>query len=219
MYTDSLLLLAPFPDTNTLNGLRAWMFFLLCRLLRKLDGLQFERVRTDLRSFHAPAYPLLAQPGRPWVGIGKHLCGVATDYALRCCLAAAASQAGRSAPASEPELQISSSPGHSSAAERVEPCAAHAADAVEGERCCSRPHSLLQDARQGSLQDAAELGQPERESGCSEAACRGQQGPACQSAVHADSSSGALLSPGCRGLAIASCCHHRQVHACPAWLA
>ena len=57
-----------------------------CRSLRKDESLHFERLRTDLRDFHAAGHPLLAQAGRSWVGFGKHLCGSATDFGLRCCL-------------------------------------------------------------------------------------------------------------------------------------
>ncbi|KAK9813423.1 hypothetical protein WJX73_007811 [Symbiochloris irregularis] len=58
------------------------------RTLRKVKGLEFVRVRTDLQDFCPPLHPMLAgdNASRPWVGMGKHLCGAATDFALRLCM-------------------------------------------------------------------------------------------------------------------------------------
>ena len=71
-------------------------------MLRKLRA-RFERLRVDIADFEPRGAPLLqgaaaasdgsspAQgPGldpaaRPWVALGKHLCGAATDLTLRCC--------------------------------------------------------------------------------------------------------------------------------------
>lgn len=48
--------------------------------------LPFERLRIDLQDFWARGHPLL-QGGQAWAALGKHLCGAATDFSLRCCLA------------------------------------------------------------------------------------------------------------------------------------
>ncbi|CAI5497809.1 unnamed protein product [Closterium sp. Naga37s-1] len=54
------------------------------RALRKLPGVNLMRVRVDIADLQLAALPSLE--GRPLVAISKHLCGPATDLALRCCL-------------------------------------------------------------------------------------------------------------------------------------
>lgn len=57
---------------------------------------RFERLRVDIVDFEPRGAPLLQGPSpaqgsgsgpsaRPWVALGKHLCGAATDLTLRCC--------------------------------------------------------------------------------------------------------------------------------------
>ncbi|CAI7730459.1 unnamed protein product [Closterium sp. NIES-54] len=54
------------------------------RALRKLSGVNLMRVRVDIADLQLAALP--GVKGRPLVAISKHLCGPATDLALRCCL-------------------------------------------------------------------------------------------------------------------------------------
>nr|XP_046247694.1 tRNA:m(4)X modification enzyme TRM13 homolog isoform X1 [Scatophagus argus] len=49
-------------------------------------GVQFERLQVDIQHLDLSKVPLLSQKKLPLVGVGKHLCGVATDLALRCLL-------------------------------------------------------------------------------------------------------------------------------------
>ncbi|XP_034035179.1 tRNA:m(4)X modification enzyme TRM13 homolog isoform X2 [Thalassophryne amazonica] len=49
-------------------------------------GVQFERLHIDIQHLDLSKVPLLSQKTIPLVGIGKHLCGAATDLALRCLL-------------------------------------------------------------------------------------------------------------------------------------
>ncbi|KAL6778027.1 hypothetical protein ACKKBG_A16640 [Auxenochlorella protothecoides x Auxenochlorella symbiontica] len=58
-----------------------------CRALRHLD---LHRLRCDLKDFSLAGCPGLDRPGpsggappRSWVGVAKHLCGAASDFALR----------------------------------------------------------------------------------------------------------------------------------------
>ncbi|XP_067370074.1 tRNA:m(4)X modification enzyme TRM13 homolog isoform X2 [Channa argus] len=49
-------------------------------------GVQFERLQVDIQHLDLGKVPLLLQKKPPLVGVGKHLCGAATDLALRCLL-------------------------------------------------------------------------------------------------------------------------------------
>lgn len=49
-------------------------------------GVQFERLQIDIQHLDLSRVPLLGQKKLPLVGVGKHLCGAATDLALRCLL-------------------------------------------------------------------------------------------------------------------------------------
>ncbi|KAM3876307.1 tRNA:m(4)X modification enzyme TRM13 homolog [Diretmus argenteus] len=56
----------------------------------KVDGkhqdvdAEFERLQVDIQHLDLSKVPLLSRKGLPVVGVGKHLCGTATDLALRC---------------------------------------------------------------------------------------------------------------------------------------
>ncbi|XP_037553695.1 tRNA:m(4)X modification enzyme TRM13 homolog [Nematolebias whitei] len=58
----------------------------------KVDGkhqdtrAEFERLQVDIQHLDLRKVPLLQQKKLPLVGVGKHLCGAATDLALRCLL-------------------------------------------------------------------------------------------------------------------------------------
>eukprot|EP00850_Spirogloea_muscicola_P013617 SM000093S24428 [mRNA] locus=s93:361603:365424:+ [translate_table: standard] len=54
------------------------------RTFRKSAELRLDRLRVDIRDLDLAGVPLLA--GRKFVAVSKHLCGPATDFALRCCL-------------------------------------------------------------------------------------------------------------------------------------
>lgn len=54
-----------------------------CRTLRKM-GARLQRLKVDIRDFEPGGLPSLAAGQQPWVAMGKHLCGAATDFTLRC---------------------------------------------------------------------------------------------------------------------------------------
>uniref|UniRef100_A0A1J3HQV0 tRNA:m(4)X modification enzyme TRM13 n=1 Tax=Noccaea caerulescens TaxID=107243 RepID=A0A1J3HQV0_NOCCA len=54
------------------------------RSLRQKENLVLERMRIDIEDLNLNAVESLS--GVPYVAIGKHLCGPATDLSLRCCL-------------------------------------------------------------------------------------------------------------------------------------
>ncbi|KAM4575426.1 tRNA:m(4)X modification enzyme TRM13 homolog isoform 2-T2 [Fundulus diaphanus] len=49
-------------------------------------GVAFERLQVDIQHLDLSKVPLLRNTKLPLVGVGKHLCGAATDLALRCLL-------------------------------------------------------------------------------------------------------------------------------------
>ncbi|XP_053287199.1 tRNA:m(4)X modification enzyme TRM13 homolog [Pleuronectes platessa] len=49
-------------------------------------GVKFERLQVDIQHLDLSKVPLLRKKKLPLVGVGKHLCGAATDLALRCLL-------------------------------------------------------------------------------------------------------------------------------------
>nr|GMD27807.1 tRNA:M(4)X modification enzyme TRM13 homolog isoform X1 [Ipomoea batatas]GME20196.1 tRNA:M(4)X modification enzyme TRM13 homolog isoform X1 [Ipomoea batatas] len=53
------------------------------RSLRQKEGLTLERLRIDIEDLKLKAVECLR--GAPYLAIGKHLCGPATDMTLRCC--------------------------------------------------------------------------------------------------------------------------------------
>ncbi|XVF80746.1 hypothetical protein PTKIN_Ptkin15bG0099800 [Pterospermum kingtungense] len=55
------------------------------RSLRQKESLILERLRIDIEDLNLKAVESLQ--GLPYIAIGKHLCGPATDLTLRCCLA------------------------------------------------------------------------------------------------------------------------------------
>jgi len=54
------------------------------RSLRQKESLVLERMRIDIEDLNLNAVESLH--GVPYVAVGKHLCGPATDLSLRCCL-------------------------------------------------------------------------------------------------------------------------------------
>ncbi|XP_047313247.1 tRNA:m(4)X modification enzyme TRM13 homolog [Impatiens glandulifera] len=54
------------------------------RSLRQIDSMILERLRIDIEDLNLDGVEALK--GTPYLAIGKHLCGPATDMTLRCCL-------------------------------------------------------------------------------------------------------------------------------------
>ena len=69
------------------------------RSLRKVEGLDMQRLRVDIKDFSPRGLGQLQPEHTPWVAYGKHLCGAATDLTLRCCAQAAFPHAAKRAAA------------------------------------------------------------------------------------------------------------------------
>lgn len=61
---------------------------------RSMRHLDMQRLRCDIKDFDVGKVPGLDSNG-PWVALGKHLCGAATDFTLRSCARERQRQAGR----------------------------------------------------------------------------------------------------------------------------
>ena len=157
------------------------------RTLRKL-GVQLERIVLDIKDFEPAGLACLGS-GQPWVCLGKHLCGAATDYALLCMVRCAASPAEASSGTTQPKQ-------HSEAA----------SDAQDQHsniiyRACTKEHKGHCPAEQRGI-----------------SACQYQdetlQNDLCQQSVDLEQTEAAALgkaeaSSGLQGFGIATCCHHR----------
>ena len=58
-----------------------------------------QRAKVDIKDFNPHALQQLRAEERSWLAVGKHLCGAATDFTLRCCTRAAQQTASKSEPA------------------------------------------------------------------------------------------------------------------------
>lgn len=74
------------------------------RTLRQRAGVSVARLRVDIADLDVAGVPAL-QPSLPFVAMSKHLCGAASDLALRCCL-----RGGQQQQQGGEEQQASSSP-------------------------------------------------------------------------------------------------------------
>ena len=54
-----------------------------CSFIRKVA--EVTRAKVDIKDFHPSGLAQLQNAATSWVGMGKHLCGAATDLTLRCC--------------------------------------------------------------------------------------------------------------------------------------
>ncbi|XP_021836566.1 tRNA:m(4)X modification enzyme TRM13 isoform X1 [Spinacia oleracea] len=73
------------------------------RSLRQIENLALERLRIDIEDLNLNAVESLK--GIPYLAIGKHLCGPATDLTLRCCLSEHCDQDNGKEPGVRPHLR------------------------------------------------------------------------------------------------------------------
>ena len=73
------------------------------RTLRRL-GVSLERMKSDIKDFEPAGVPCLGS-GQPWVGMGKHLCGAATDFALLCLARSAAHSSAKHSDGIGPDVE------------------------------------------------------------------------------------------------------------------
>ncbi|XP_047443346.1 tRNA:m(4)X modification enzyme TRM13 homolog [Mugil cephalus] len=83
-------------------------------------GVQFERLQVDIQHLDLSKVPVLQKKKLPLVGVGKHLCGAATDMALRCLL-----ESPRHGEENEPPQKRLKPPESSKATDDPEPPESH----------------------------------------------------------------------------------------------
>ena len=162
-----------------------------------MDGVQLARLRVDIKDFQPAGLLGLENGAAPWVCIGKHLCGAATDFTLRCC-ASSLYALGGSHP-SHSSCQCEDTCSLKMPADTCQDTSSDQANKHSGSSECDSP---VQSAAPGSC---AGNGPPGR--GDSSAQPASEDSGSAASAVH----DGGLRSDhrGIQGLAVATCCHHR----------
>ena len=190
-----------------------------CRSLKKVDNLSLARLRVDIKDFQPAGVPGLEDGVAPWVCIGKHLCGAASDFTLQCC--ASSLHAGSSF--SQPEHQTSTcqpaqtSSGDASAAgprnhadklrySRGSDCTTQSVPSVTSADAMHQ-QSRGRDKAGVSRQPAAALNQGSQPATSDTAQADSLETDEDISGHKADCSG--TSRQGIQGLAIATCCHHR----------
>jgi len=197
-----------------------------CRSLRKLENLQLQRLRVDIKDFQPTGVPGLNSGLTPWIATGKHLCGAATDFTLRCCASsmqatatlqqqfpAVSNQSAGTCPAdtqgseavaagtSERQQGIYDSCSHLLSRHKLQPIDRQfkVADGKASSQVCEAQSVLasIPTANKSSDNDT-------------QTTCSSQPKPA----MHGEAPlSGSNLewkqAVGVQGLAVATCCHHR----------
>ena len=158
------------------------------RTLRKL-GVQLERIVLDIKDFEPAGLACLGS-GQPWVCLGKHLCGAATDFALLCMARCAASPAEASSEGPQPQLDSEASADAQDQHSRD----THQTCSEEHEsRCQAEPQgSFGCQPRKGNMQNGLRQQRDNLEQ--KQAVAMGEAGKA---------------RSGLQGFGIATCCHHR----------
>lgn len=176
----------------------------MSRSLRKLEDLHLQRLRVDIKDFQPAGVKGLNYGQKPWVATGKHLCGAATDFTLRCCATSmqrfsrhtqqqpAASQHPQ---ASAPEADHGDYTHTQSVEEPKLITVAERLDALNTEQGSCRADMARETAAAGS-EDCSSEGPS---SGLAENGMTGGHGTVDQVPGEA----------GLQGFAIATCCHHR----------
>ena len=188
------------------------------RSLRKLENLHLQRLRVDIKDFQPTGVPSLNSGLTPWIATGKHLCGAATDFTLRCC---ASSMQATASLQQYPAVPNQSSDTCPADAQDPEALAAGTSQQQQGtyDSCphLLSKHKLQPIDRQSKIEDgsacqfseaqavlasktaAVESSDNDIQNTCSSQPC----GPLSGSNLEW------TQAVGVQGLAVATCCHHR----------
>jgi tRNA:m4X modification enzyme len=106
---------------------------------------ELERIVSDMKDFEPSGVAQLGS-GQPWVGMGKHLCGAATDFALLCMARCAASSPASSAegPEAPPHDRGSCPALRLPEADAYEQASSSRVDRSEADHEAARPRRGLQ---------------------------------------------------------------------------
>ncbi|KAA6427896.1 MAG: tRNA guanosine-2 -O-methyltransferase TRM13 protein [Trebouxia sp. A1-2] len=188
--------------------------------LRKLENLHLQRLRVDIKDFQPTEVPGLNNGLTPWIATGKHLCGAATDFTLRCC--ASSMQAKATLQQQHPAVSNQSAETCPAGAQDPEALAAGTSQHQQGTHD-SCPHLLSKHKlqpidRQSKAADAsASCHFSEAQSVLASSSTADQSSEnniqnTCSSQPCGPLSGSNLewkQAVGVQGLAVATCCHHR----------
>lgn len=179
--------------------------------------MQLARLRVDIKDFQPTGVPGLDNGAAPWVCIGKHLCGAATDFTLRCC-ASCLHALSRSCPlqhTSQPEDTCSlmtpadTSSGQTNKHSQSGECDSPVQSAAPAAALDDMPEQVrsisVAGASRHTLADDGGSCPPGRD-----------VSSALPASVDSDSAAREVCDDGFRrgrqgiqGMAVATCCHHR----------
>ncbi|KAL0025254.1 hypothetical protein WJX77_010713 [Trebouxia sp. C0004] len=195
------------------------------RSLRKLENLQLQRLHVDIKDFQPTEVPGLNNGRTPWIATGKHLCGAATDFTLRCCASSM-----QVTPTLQQDAAVSNQSTERCPADAQDPEALAAGTSQHQQGIYdSCPHLLSKhklkpiDRKSTGADGRASCQVPEAQSvlasktTADESSDNDTQNTCSSQPKAAAHSEGALSGSnlewkqavGVQGLAVATCCHHR----------
>ena len=189
----------------------------MCRSLRKLEDLHLQRLTCDIKDFRPAGVEGLSKGQKPWVALGKHLCGAATDFTLRCCASSMQHSSSHLQQQQRPSLSQRPQP---STPEGIPSANSTPADshndlgnsqiqtAEQAQRVALAEKQHLVSAEEGSSRvEAAGMAATTGTEDCSSDPLRND---AAEDSVSCHGRDGqGLGEAGVQGFAVATCCHHR----------
>lgn len=208
---------APLSSFAHHSSMARTMLSAMRRSLRKLKDLHLQRLTCDIKDFQPAGVESLSNGQKPWVALGKHLCGAATDFTLRCCAS--------SMQQSSSHLQQQRRPSPSQHPQPSIPEGVPSGSSTPGNCCSDHGNSHMQSAEQAqrvALAEKQHLVSAEPASNRAEAAGKaattGTEGcssdplrdDAAEDGVSCRGRDDQILGKaGVQGFAVATCCHHR----------
>lgn len=177
-----------------------------CRALKKVNDMKLARLNVDIKDFQPAGVPDLDGGAAPWVCIGKHLCGAATDFTLQCCTSSL-----------HAVKHISQPPKQA-----VKPATVCSADQVHANSSTDR-HTEVLSAATDAIQDSVRSASDSTAGRQSAAVVNCSTSPADRDisqarSLDADQENASSINStqasyrsrqGLQGMAVATCCHHR----------
>lgn len=180
--------------------------------MRKVENLKLARLSVDIKDFDPAGVPGLDNGAAPWVAIGKHLCGAATDFTLRCCASSLHALDSCIHPTQNLDATAHANPtSHQTSADSPEE---HDKDtAQQSSACATIQSSMPSQARPTHDPDSSK--QPAAATDSSDVADKKTDAAQARQ-LQTDKSGDRQVEKysgssrhGIQGLAVATCCHHR----------
>ena len=188
--------------------------------MRKVEDLKLARLKVDIKDFDPAGVPELDSGAAPWVAIGKHLCGAATDFTLSCCASSLHALNSRIQLTDHPDAtehaDLVPHQTADSTSEHAKDCSHHtSADRATTKQASASAANHSDISCQARPSNDAELG-PQSGSAVDNGSVADRESDAAQ-ALQSQAGKPAIRQGetcsgsrhGVQGLAVATCCHHR----------